>query len=569
MNLTFKSVKSANFMQIGDVPVVVNLDNPGITAVVGANGSGKSSFTVEAISFCLFNKSFRGMTKAELVNTTNRKGTLVEVLFEKFDKQILVRRGIKPDLFEIIIDGILVEQPNAIVQQAYLETLLGFDFGTFIRTSMLGNANYMPFMTMKTKDRRAFVESILSLDSFTAMNKHVKNELAEVKKTLDATSSELAAKRAVLAEQTRINTKRASDTGSKLQEAKRALADDLHNIAELRNRHQVMEGQVRKDLVPKIEEKIAETMAAIIVAEREIAEMDVAIREANKMVKFFGETSTCPTCDTEMTEDHRSHKTFLQEEVIKESTAGKLSAGVRRADLQLKLTKLRDGLKKIENDEQKLNEIVREIRMLTERAKSRKEIIEGLKQQAEPEDTTPTTKAIEELTTRFVAIEQQIADYKIALELLDDGGVKATILQDAIPLLNQFVNECLEIMSIGIRLEFNEEFEETLVGRYADEFSYVSLSQGQRARLNLAVMFAWQQIQAIASGVQTNLLIIDEVGFADLDAQGVDAMFALLRKLWYNQTVFIISHNQQAQAQADRQIGVVVSGGFTKLTEST
>lgn len=565
MNLIYHSVTIQNFMSVGDNPIVVPLDEPGVIALVGANGSGKSTLTVEAIGFCLFNKSFRGMTKGDLVNTKNRGGTKITVELTKGERRIKVVRGIKPDLFEIWVDGLMLEQTSAVTYQATLESILGFDFGIFIRTTMLGNANYMPFMTMKTGPRRDFVEDILSLEIFTGLNKTVKAELAEVKKSLDTKTTELAAKRAVLAEQHRINTKRAADQGSALQEAKNALAEDLRSIESLKNSAEELRKDPSLELLPKIRDKIAKTTDSIRTIDVEIALLQNEIRTAKELQKFFQNTTTCPTCRTDMSEDHCQEKVSDQMAIIREKTARLTSLGATKADLGLTLTKLQNGLQKIEGIQEKIRNSDDAVSRAVMQAKSRKSIIEQLQVQAAPEDTTATQAEIDRLTKEFVAIEQQVADYKVALELLDDGGVKATILRDIVPMLNQYVNEFLDVMGLGVRMEFNEEFDETLIGRYADEFSYTSLSQGERARLNLAVMFAWQQIQVISSGVQSNLLVIDEVGFADLDDQGVDAMFAILRKVWDNKTVYIICHSAYAHAQCDRTIGVTKEGGFTKL----
>ncbi len=567
MNLTFHTVTIQNFMAVGDLPITIELDQPGITAIVGKNGSGKSSLTIEAIGFALFNKSFRGMTKATLVNTTNRKGALVQVCLTANDRKVVVKRGIKPDVFTIEVDGQELDQTKSTDFQQTLEKIIGFDFGTFIRTTALGNANYMPFMAMKTAARRDFVEAILDLGIFTDLNKHVKAELATANERLAKANADLASKRAVLAERTRANAKALADNSGAIQEAKNSLRELVAAIKEW----DAKIAKIKDDLVPrlllkpKLQEQATAYWKDVAAGDGEVRALIAQRAEAEKSAKFFAQTDRCPLCETDLDHDHKTYGKEVYGKTVADLTSKILSIGADTAQKKVKIERLETAIESICQLEASQSDAFERRTSLLNQAKLLQTKIEGLQKAIEPVDLTSAEKDVADAIRVYEEATRSVETYKESLELLKDGAVKAKLIEDAIPLLNKTVNECLEAMSIGIRLEFNSEFEETLVGRYADEFLYVSLSQGERARLNLAVMFAWQQVQQIVSGVRPNLLVIDEVGFADLDEEGIDAMFEILRKLWGDQSVFIICHVPYAWAHCDRSINVAKVGGFTKI----
>lgn len=562
--LTIHDVTVQNFMSVGDIAITVGLDTHRTLGVSGKNGSGKSTLNSDAITFALFGKSFRGLTKSNLINTTNKKGAFVTLNFTVNSTKYKVTRGIKPDVFTIEQNGSLLDESAAAKdQQAVLESILGFDYTMFIKTIALGYANYTPFVVMTAAQRRAFVETALGLSIFTDLNKVVKADASANQATILELNKKLSVKQATLETHQSHNEKSRVAADGLVAERKEKLADFAAAIKEKKKAIADAENQIHDhQYCPDVHKTNMDVL------HQYTTELATNESERNRLTKEFNKVETeinCPTCGSPFDANHRQqHLDELKQ---------KLAMVDENIDsLSFAKNCTADTIKIIEASKQELDGLKMHRDQLqytynqdVTRAKAIMADIERLQVPIALVDTKPLETEIERLERDLGALLVKQEEYQIAVELLKDSGIKASIIEKYIPVLNSKVNEMLDMIGFGVRLKFDNEFNETLTGRYADEFSYNSLSQGERERMNLAIMFAWQQVMQMASGIDCNVLILDEIGSSALDGDGVAAMFSILEKSCAEKNVIIITHDSNALSMCGHVMYVRKENGFTKI----
>jgi DNA repair exonuclease SbcCD ATPase subunit len=562
--ITFHSVTSKNFMAIGDIPITVNLDQHRVVGVRGKNSAGKSTI-IESLTFALFGKSFRGSNKGQLVNTTNKKGTLVELDFTINHTKYKVSRGIKPDVFIIEKNGAPLDESAASRDtQSVLESILGFDYSMFAKTIALGYANYTPFMAMTAQQRRSFVESALGLGIFSDLNKIVKADASANQAIIMDVNKKLSIKQATLQthEDHNATAKVAADS---------LVAEQTEKLTPLAASIRAQKQQI-VDLVNEINQDnydpaVHKTNRDVLVKYN--IEFGAKRGDQNRLkseLKKVTEEINCPTCGTPFDEKHRrmhisdltKNIDALVADLVSLEIAGKQTESAVAAFEQQRLA--------LDHKQQELARMKYAYSNDVNQAKSIMANIDRLKAPMTLVDTLPLVDEINGLERDLGALLVKQEEYSIAVDLLKDTGIKASIIDKYIPVLNTKINEMLDLIGFGVRLKFDNSFNESLIGRYADEFSYTSLSQGERERMNLAIMFAWQQVMQMASGIDCNVLVLDEIGASALDDDGIDAMFTILEKTCLSKNVIIISHNKQALAQCPAIIDVRKENGFTKIS---
>ena len=561
--LTIHDVTIQNFLSYGDNPTRLTLDNFRMLGVSGRNSAGKSTI-VESITFALFGKSFRGLTKSNLINTTNKKGALVTLNFTVNSTKYKVTRGIKPDVFTIEQNGSLLDESAASKdQQAVLESILGFDYTMFIKTIALGYANYTPFMVMTAAQRRVFVETALGLSIFTDLNKVVKADASANQATILDLNKKLSIKQATLETHQSHNEKSKVAADSLVAERKEKLAEFAAAIKEKKKAITDLENQIYDhQYCPDVHKTNADLLRQYT------TELATNESERNRLTKEYTKVETeinCPTCGSPFDTNHR--KQHLDE--LKQKLA-MVNENIDSLTYAMHCTD--DTVRFIDAAKQELDGLKRSLEQLrytysqdVTRAKAIVADIDHLQAPIALVDTKPLETEIERLERDLGALLVKQEEYQIAIELLKDSGIKASIIEKYIPVLNNKVNEMLDMIGFGVRLKFDSEFNETLTGRYADEFSYNSLSQGERERMNLSIMFAWQQVMQMASGIDCNVLILDEIGSSSLDGDGVAAMFAILEKSCSDKNVIIITHDSNALAMCGHVMQVRKENGFTKI----
>ena len=543
--ILFKRISYKNFLSTGNQPIEVALDMSQTTLVVGTNGSGKSTL-LDALCFVLFNRPFRIIKKEQMVNTINQSDCLVEVEFDVGTKNYIVRRGIKPNLFEIFCNGKLINQDaNNIDYQKYLETnIMKLNYRSFIQVVLLGSSSYEPFMKMKPRYRREVVEEILDIRVFGLMDLILRSQQSDLQKKLTEVRHQAEL----------IKTK--YETEAKYLKTLEAKGSDNQKVQQ----NKLEENDNYK---VKYERKLQELNEQIAISQNELSGQENVSKKVKelekyetkieqnldthkKTLKFFQENDTCPVCtqpiDTNFKEEKCNHETTtisklelglqqlvgelnLQEEKI--TAFGKVSQKIQNMNLDIaKISSSLESLKKHSD----------QIQLEISTSQERDVDIENIELELERMRVELKDAEIE------LARVQEEKDYvDILREILNDKGAKAQIIRKYVPIMNALINKYLQAMDFYISFNLDEEFNETVKSRFRDTFNYNNFSEGEKMRIDLALLFTWRDIARMKNSTNTNLLILDEIFDSSLDGQGTDDFFKIIKTL-EKENIFIISH---------------------------
>jgi DNA repair exonuclease SbcCD ATPase subunit len=544
--IKFKSVKWKNFLSTGNQFTEIKLDRSPSTLVVGENGSGKSTF-LDAICFALFGKPFRNINKPQLVNSINDKQLEVHVEFSLSSKNYKIVRGIKPTIFEIYVDGDLINQDAAARDyQKYLEeSILKLNFKSFTQIVILGSASFTPFMQLPAATRREIIEDILDIQIFTTMNVVLKDKAADLKNRIQLAENNLdLLKQKVILQKEFVEN---------LETNKEKRVDEI--LARIRNG----ESQIAhlSTLVTGLESEKAESEEAraalgdLAAKQKKLEQFKTKfsnqIRDLQKEVAFYVDNEECPTCQQGISHDHKETIVSSKQEKIEELTAG-------MEKLQTEFTKLEELL-------QKDDEISKQIQTLNSNiiANNNEIIVEQRVIQAlnlELNDIQTKTADIETEKSKLKVYAKEVVTQNeekaklneekhyldAAASLLKDTGIKTKIVRQYLPVINKLVNKYLQAMDFFVQFNLDEKFDETIKSRHRDSFSYASFSEGEKQRIDLALLFTWRTIAKMKNSVATNLLILDEVFDSSLDNSGTDYVMNLLQTISEDTNVFVISH---------------------------
>ena len=544
--IIFKKVRYKNFLSTGQQFIEINLNEAPTTLVVGNNGAGKSTM-LDALCFGLFNKPFRAVKKDQLVNTINEKECIVEVEFQIGKKEYKIIRGIKPNLFEIWCNGDMLNQDAAIRDyQKHLEQhILKLNFRSFTQVVILGNASFVPFMQLRARHRREVVEEILDIEIFSKLNLMFREKAKaqdETIKQADFNYQLLDGK--IETQQKHIDdisntTKHTADT-KKLEITN---ADtDIENYREdiARVRREIAELQVEIIDQTKLTTKHGKLTAME-------AKLENTCIKHKKELKFFQSHDDCPTCQQSI--DEAFKKATI---VVKEAKVVELELGMSQID-----NAIRTSQKKLD----KINETViaiREKELLISRYETSISEIEKYKTRIQKEiddlsdekfSTGVATGELNQLQEQLVDAEKDKLKQKeeklyidTARHLMQDTGIKTKIIKQYLPIMNQYINKNLADMDFFVNFTLDEEFNETIKSRHRDDFQYHSFSEGEKLRIDLAILFTWREIAKLKNSTNTNLLILDEIFDSSLDTTGTDEFMRILYHTMNKENVFIISH---------------------------
>lgn len=544
--IIFKTVRWKNFLSTGNQFTEIQLDRSPTTLIIGENGAGKST-VLDALCFGLFNKPFRQISKNQLINSVNGNGAVVEVEFEVGTKHIRVHRGIKPNKFEVYINGTLINQDaNARDYQKHLEQqIMGLNYRSFTQVVILGSSTFVPFMQLPTKARREVVEDILDIKIFSLMNFLLKNKTKE------------------LNEETRNVEYQYDLTKEKVTLQEKFIKEVINNKSEIiaENQQKVFDNNftisARQDDIKSHEidkEKLsfdAEDKLKIETKLRKLTQSEAALKnrksENDRQIEFFQNHDECPTCEQSITDATKSQKIATRNEKVTE-----LNTAI-------------DSCKTLERVEQdRLNVILTNIETMrqhdVEIAKIKSTIVqlEKFNAQLEKDITSYESGSISEddkeklakLKGQIELIDEQKSKLKedkfyvdVARNLLQDSGIKTKIIKQYLPIMNKLVNTYLSSMDFFVNFNIDENFQETIKSRFRDEFSYASFSEGEKMRIDLALLFTWRAIAKMKNSTNTNLLILDEIFDSSLDGTGTDDFLKILNT-FSDQNVFVISHKQ-------------------------
>ena len=552
--INFKYVRWKNFLSTGNQPTEIQLDRNPTTLIIGENGAGKSTI-LDALCFGLFGKPFRNISKNQLINSINNGGAMVEVEFSIGSVQYKVIRGIKPNKFEIYQNDKLMNlEANARDYQKILEQqILKLNYGSFTQVVILGSSTFVPFMQLKARHRREVVEEILDIKIFSTMNLILKQKLKTVMEDIRDIEYQynLETEKVSLQENLISDLK---DNKDKIIKQKQSLIDSNEEEIFSRTKEKSDIETQDKELLESITDK-----TAVDAKSSKLKEFRATLNEKHKthsdMINFFETNEDCPTCEQHIDE------TFKESMIVsKKSDIEELSVGMGRLKKELASVAARsDEIKgitsKIRSNSIKLASINQSITELEKfNSKLHTEVEQFTKDGVGQSDTVK----LEELKVNVKDIGQrrtELRESKVYLEasrsMLMDTGIKTKIIKQYLPIMNKLINKYLTSMEFYVNFTLDENFEETIKSRFRDEFSYASFSEGEKMRIDLALLFTWRAIAKMKNSTYTNLLILDEIFDSSLDGTGTDEFLKILNTLG-NENVFVISHKQDALADKFR-----------------
>jgi DNA repair exonuclease SbcCD ATPase subunit len=544
--IKFKTIRWKNFLSTGAKFTEVKFDRSTTTLIVGENGAGKSTI-LDALCFVLFNKPFRNINKPQLMNSINAKGLQVEVEFSIGPKEYKIVRGIKPGLFEIHLNGELLNQDAASRDyQKYLEdSVLKLNYKSFTQIVILGSASFTPFMQLPVGHRREIIEDILDIQIFTVMNSVLKEKQNEVKtKIIDIESQIELGKSKVKLQQSYIKT---------LEEDKQKKVDDVKNrINEINEEISQLTGLVQQESsAASTLEKSIEDASTKRTKRSEMVQLSKKlsqkIQAQQESIRFYSEHDVCPTCSQGLDDTFKTTAVHTHEHSIVE-----IENAIEILSAQL--SELETNIDTIISIETAIAEHKEKIIELNTSIIGNQNYIKKL--QEEMQNESSNTSNLEDEKTNLKTLAKEVVAlaeekgkltedkhyHEIAGILLRDTGIKTKIIKQYLPVINKLVNKYLTAMDFFCHFELDETFNETIKSRHRDDFSYASFSEGEKQRIDLALLFTWRTIAKMKNCASTNLLLLDEVFDSSLDANGTDYVMNLINTLGDETNVFVISH---------------------------
>lgn len=568
--ILFEKIRYRNFLSTGNHFIEIDFSNKKTNLILGSNGAGKSTF-LDALTFVLFGKSFRGINKPQLINSTNDRDCLVEIEFKINKNSFVIRRGIKPGIFEIYKNQKLIDQvASNIDQQKWFESnILKMNYKSFTQIVILGSSNFVPFMQLSSSHRREVIEDLLDLKIFSSMHNIVKENIKLLKEEI----TELTLNKNSLEDKIEYQEKflnEIQNEGNKRIQSKQEMIENLIAECEKNNQENIsVETKIEK-LTSKLE-TLESSSTKLKKLGNIQGKLNQKIRTISSEKEFFDENSVCPTCTQDIEERFRLN---------------------RISELQNKIVELNDGYQTLkeniqseENREKQFVSVSKEITKLTHDVSTNNTRISGNQRQikhleseiqritadienrnTEYEKLNVLNHNLKQLNNDILLKKESINLYNFSYTLLKDTGVKTKIIKKYLPLINQQVNRYLQMMDFYINFTLNEEFDESIQSPIHENFTYDSFSQGERQRIDLSLLFAWREIAKIKNSVSTNLIIFDEVFDSSLDGFGTDEFLKIIRFVIQDANIFVISHKQGLEDKFDNVINFSKVKGFSQVS---
>ena len=567
--ITFQKIKWKNFLSTGNNWTEIDFQQHNTNLIIGTNGSGKSTM-LDALTFALFNKPFRKINKSQLVNTANEKDCAVEIEFNVNNRDYLVRRGIKPNIFDIEVNGNpLHKQADDRTNQKILEeTILKVNYKSFTQIVILGSSTFVPFMQLTGANRRDVIEDLLDIRIFSAMNNLIKEKIRSQKeqvRSLDLKKDNLKDKMSMqknfikeLEEQGKTNIAENQKKRDKLSDEicvlimqTEGLEDNVYGLTEKQKKLNGASEKLKK--LNNLKGKITQKVTTI-----------------TKEHKFFSDNVTCPTCTQPIEEEFRLNRISDVQTKAKELKKGykDLEETIKKEqDRERHFTQISKEITKLNHDisqnntrislnQRQIRDLEEEVQTITKQFKNRNTEHEKLTEFKEN-----FKKTIEDLSSR----RDEITHYDFAYSLLRDDGVKTKIIKKYLPFINQQINRYLQLMDFYINFTLNEEFSETVKSPIHEDFSYSSFSEGEKMRIDLALLFTWREVARVKNSVNTNLLIMDEVFDSSLDGFGTDEFLKIIKFVIKDANIFVISHKSDLHDKFDNVLKFDKIKGFSRM----
>jgi len=543
--IIFKKIKWKNFLSTGNTFVEIDLRKSQLTLMIGANGSGKSTM-LDALCFALFNRPFRNIKKEQIVNTINNSDTLVEIEFQVGTKMYKITRGIKPNIFEIYSDGVLLNQDASSVdyQNVLEDQILRLNYRAFKQIAVLGSSSYQPFMQMRPRHRREVVEEILDIRVLSHMDILTRNQQTELSKKITEARHQCD----LIESKYELETKHFEELKNrsmgdidikrnKLQQNNDAKEQYLRKIQKLDSEYKQLEENIKEK--DKFESKRKQL-------EKLETKIEQNLNTHKKNLDFFEENDNCPTCTQKIQPEFRGEKIAYEKGKLITLNDGMKDLVKELSKVEHKITDFNNISNKmydINIEMSKLNTSINEIKKFSDSLHNEILLLEGKDEDSKDVEgqLEELKKQLEETKLELNKIVEEKKYIDVIREILSDKGAKAKIIKKYLPIMNTLINQYLQSMDFFVNFHLDEEFNETVKSRHRDVFDYNSFSEGEKMRIDLALVFTWRSIAKMKNSANTNLMVLDEIFDSSLDGQGTDDFFKIVRKM-EKENIFIISH---------------------------
>lgn len=571
--ITLEKVRYKNLLSVGNTFTEIELNKNPTTLIVGKNGSSKSTI-IESITFALFKKAYRPINLPQLVNSINEKDCLVELEFSTNSTKWMVRRGLKPNIFEIFRGGQLLEQDaSAIDQQKWFEqNVLKMNYKTFIQIVILGSGNYVPFMQLPLASRREIIEDLLDIRIFSSMNVILKEKLKTVKDDLKQlhTSEKHLHEKAVM--QRNFIEEIEKESNNRINEKQKR----IEGLTTLIEKH-LNENQKIEEAIQSLQQQIVDVsnssnkLKQLGTLKGKISQR---IGSINKDLNFFQQNSVCPTCTQHIHEDFKSNKiseyqktsdelstalTEINEAIDSQEKNQNLFVSVSQKIVQLN-QKIHTNNIQVSTAQKQINDLNQEIESIQENIQNRN---------SENQKLSQIEEDLLKVQNEFLEKKDSLQYYEYMSNLLKDGGVKTRIIRKYLPVINQLINKYLNTMDMFINFTFDEEFNETINSPLHDNFSYSSFSEGQKQRINLSILWTFRELVKIKNSTNVNLLLFDEILDSSLDDAGIEEFIRIVKYVFTDTNTFIISHREGVTEKFEHVIEFEKQGNFSRISRAT
>ena len=556
--IVFEKIRWKNFLSTGNVFTEVDLTSHKTNLIIGSNGAGKST-VLDALTFSLFGKPFRKINKPMLVNSINEKGCVVEVEFSIGKNEFKIIRGIKPNTFEIYQNGQMIDQSSTAVdyQKQLEQNILKMNYKSFTQIVVLGSSTFVPFMKLPVASRREIIEDILDIQIFSVMNTLLKDKVRDNNEEIKELEYQLKLSTDKIELQKNYMLELEKKTKSEI-EKKQAIIETLKLDKETAMKNVADQNVVLADYNTELK-TLADNKKKLKQLNTFRVKIQQKISTCKKETEFFINNHVCPTCTQEIGQDFRDQKINEgdKELMTLEKGFGDLEKSIEQEEKrESKFMELSEQIVEINSI---INQLNYEITSLDQQISSRETEIEDLNaptssKKAEFEKLTAYVDEKKSIKDRFVSSKKDKDTLSVAGQLLKDNGIKSRIIKRYLPAMNKLIGDYLRRMDFYVNFTLDENFEETIKSRYRDVFSYESFSEGEKARIDLALLLTWRSVAKLKNSVDTNLLILDEIFDGSLDQNGSSELGWILRNFDDGTNVFVISHKESLEGKFERTI---------------
>ena len=572
--IIFEKLKYKNFLSTGNSFTEIDLQAAPTTLVVGQNGAGKSTM-LDALSFGLFGKAHRKISKRQLINTINSKDALVEVEFTIGSKKYRIVRGIKPNVFEIYVNGVMLDQSSHAkeYQQILEKNILKLNHKSFHQIVVLGSGSFVPFMQLGQSQRRDVIEDLLDINVFSKMNQLLKEKISLLKinisendHKLEVVDTKIKSQKKYIRDLTAITTANRKKKESEIKELR-------EKIKSLTKQNSKLSKSI-EELLPTYTDQLQALTDKKTKLTTYNTQFKTKVKAVVKESKFFEENESCPTCEQTISEDLRKEKLATTQKKAKELNQAMEMASEELSNINSKIDDVNEQISIIQKDQTEMYSNNKSISQFQNQVDNIQTAIDELVNNTgnmgqANDDLEKLNDQKHECQDEKYRLNEQASYNRVASELLKDTGIKTKIIKQYIPVINQLTNQYLQILDFFVHFDLDENFQETIRSRHRDSFTYDSFSEGEKQRIDLSLLFTWRQVAKMKNSVATNLLILDETFDSSLDDDGVDNLMKIINSLGGDTNVFVISHKAELEdAQFEDKLIFSKNKNFSTLKKA-